>query len=186
MNAAVTWKALFACITTVALAGCWNDTIGERIGVVTDLQPSNRLFCKHWEVQISQPVPSGPAYRFYLEDDSLIPQLRKALADQKTVKIGYNRDPLAWCHADSDGLYLRNIDSVAVPTTRPAETKTLVVTQSSKSDSLQELVRQNRELITGQKEILTELRTKRAATHNKPKPNEQYQRISLKRDKERC
>ena len=161
-----------ALVAIAMLSGCWDMGGGEKIGSITRLQRTG-VFCKTWEGEIirgglnSGSGVVGTAFHFTIEDDGLAQQVQKAMEAQQEVKISYKREGITFCRSDSGNNFLTKIEALNSVSVPPTQSKEVTMAPRPATDVTQELLQQNRAMISNQAAMLEEMRKQRESSQKK-------------------
>lgn len=114
-------KALILLVTALMLTGCFDYSDGDRIGTVIKLSRKG-LVCKTWEGQMylgglkkqTNSSSDGQStttsmvantWDFTVEDETLLPAIRKAMETGVPITLRYRQELVTLCRSDSDGDY---------------------------------------------------------------------------------
>ena len=118
-------KWITALVLCLALAGCYDYSDGERIGVVTKFSKKG-LFCKTWEGELlmgglkrkttsdsnggSHTTSVANLFEFTIEDrPDLVAKVQSALAGGDTVKMTYKQELITICRSDGSDSFVTDV-----------------------------------------------------------------------------
>lgn len=91
-------KLLFIFLSVISLTACYETKEGEKIGSIVKLAKEGIIF-NTWEGQLIRGgLQSGSGsfgavpFNFTVEDEDTLIRLKKALEDQKEIKVKYHRE----------------------------------------------------------------------------------------------
>lgn len=108
-------KVLCISVLSLLLQGCLETQNGEKIGTIVKLGQEGVLI-KTWEAELirggfNQGSGSfGKPFYFTIENSEFIPILKKALDEQREVKIHYHKEAVTLFRAESDNYFLDSIE----------------------------------------------------------------------------
>ena len=103
------------------LAGCFDYSEGERVGVINKFSRKG-LICKTWEGEMNlggfrnkSDSNGGTSvvaniFQFTVEDETLIPKIKEAMASGETVTLGYRQELFNFCNTDS-GYFITSVEA---------------------------------------------------------------------------
>jgi len=116
------YTIILSLAATFGLAGCIQDSSGEKAGSITRLSKDGWIpLCKTWEGEILRGGLNngsgafGAAFHFTIDDSALMDEVKKALESQQEVKIHYHHEKfvlLGTCSSKSDGYFLDSIEVI--------------------------------------------------------------------------
>lgn len=145
-------KALAVMILPLMLTGCYETEKAEKIGTIVKVGSGEGIFIKTIEAEIIRggfsagSGASGQAFHFTVEDSKVAEQLRKAMDEQKEIKITYHREFFTMFRSESHSTFLDSFEVI--------EKKAVTVDKLSKTEGINEKLV---ELFKIQSQILEEL-----------------------------
>lgn len=110
-------KTIVTLIAATTLMGCVLRGNGEKIGMITKIAKQG-VFCPTWEAEIVRGGFSGgsgvngQAFHFTIENDAQAEEIRKAMEEQREVKIHYRSEFATFCRSDSGNDFLTKLEIV--------------------------------------------------------------------------
>lgn len=143
-------KSLAILLFPVMLSGCYETEKADKIGTIVKVGSGEGIFNKTVEAEMIRggfsagSGASGQSFHFTVEDPKVAEQLRKAMDEQKEIKITYHREFFTMFRSESHSTFLDSFE-VMEKKAAPAQQSSMVV--EGINPKLMELLKVQSELL---------------------------------------
>lgn len=107
---------LFVAIAALAMTGCGEYMVGEKVGTIIKLNQQGNL-CKTWEGEMIRGGMNGGSggfsatpFHFTIEDPELLAKAKESMEKGVELKVRYRQERATLCRSDSDDTFLTSLE----------------------------------------------------------------------------